>query len=267
VPTVEPTSPTRPSPGEQRKLDPTSGAYPHEGDSPVTVPPPSAPALSIVIPALNEAAGIETCLATLAPLRPAGVELILVDGGSEDDTLARATPLVDLALCSPPGRARQMNLGARAARASRLMFVHADTRLPDAAAARVIEALEASCWGRFDVTIEGRHRWLPMIAAAMNLRSRLTGIATGDQAMFLRRSTFERIGGFPDQPLMEDIEMSRRLKRQGRPACLSQRVITDGRRWDTEGALRTLFKMWGMRLGYAVGASPHRLAKAYRQVR
>lgn len=222
--------------------------------------------LSIVVPVLNEAAGIAGTLEALAPLRARGAEVIVVDGGSRDATVAIATPLADRVIDGPQGRARQMNAGAQQASAARLLFLHADTRLPEHADALVVAALDAHplAWGRFDVVIEGRSRMLPVIAALMNRRSRWTGIATGDQAMFMTRAAFEAAGGFPDQPLMEDIELSKRLKRLRAPACLRERVTTSGRRWEQRGVWRTIVLMWRLRLLYALGVSADRLAPWYR---
>jgi rSAM/selenodomain-associated transferase 2/rSAM/selenodomain-associated transferase 1 len=186
------------------------------------------PELSIIVPALNEAAGIVGALAALAPLRRRGAEVIVVDGGSGDATAALAAPLADRVLAAPRGRARQMNAGAAVARGRILLFLHADTRLPEEADRLVCAALDGigggrageRIWGRFDVRIEGRSRWLPLVAAAMNLRSRLTGIATGDQALFVARAAFNAVGGYRDIPLMEDIALSAALRDLGRPACL-----------------------------------------------
>jgi rSAM/selenodomain-associated transferase 2 len=223
------------------------------------------PVLAIVMPVLDESERIAGVLAALAPLRAQGVELIVVDGGSRDDTAALCAGRVDRLLASPRGRARQMNEGARAATALALLFLHADTVLPPRALEHIGAALASSAWGRFDVAIDGRSRWLPLVAAMMNWRSRLTGIATGDQAIFMRREAFEAVGGFPDQPLMEDVEISRRLRRAaGAPACLRQRVATSGRRWDRRGALRTIALMWRLRLLYRLGVSAERLAAHYR---
>lgn len=216
--------------------------------------------LAVVIPTLNEAAGIQAALEALAPLRRGGHEVIVVDGGSSDATAELAGPLADLVLQSPKGRAAQMNAGARAARSGALVFLHADTRLPERAAAHIVRALEQSCWGRFDIQIESRHRLLKLVACAMNLRSRLTGIATGDQAIFVRRDAFP---GFPEIALMEDIAFSRAMKRVARPACLRERVSTSGRRWEARGVLRTIFLMWRLRLLYALGVAPQRLAREY----
>ncbi len=223
------------------------------------------PVLSIVMPALNEAAGIAATLQALQPLRERGVELVLADGGSSDGTAALATPWVDQVLAAPRGRAHQMNAGAAQARAALLLFLHADTRLPPQADEQVLQALAGgACWGRFDVHIDGRPWMLRVVAAAMNLRSRLSGIATGDQAIFVTRAAFERVGGFPAQPLMEDIELSARLKRLGRPACLRARVHTSGRRWEQRGVWRTIVLMWRLRWRYWRGESAARLAEAYR---
>jgi len=219
-----------------------------------------APRLSVVVPALNEAARIHAALEALAPLRARGHEVIVVDGGSEDATMELALPLATQVIEAARGRALQMNAGARAARGDAFIFLHADTCLPARADELVLRALEHAAWGRFDVEIEGRHRLLKIVAAAMNLRSRLSGIATGDQAIFVRRDAFP---GFPEIALMEDIALSRELKRRGRPACLRERVRTSGRRWEARGVLRTIFLMWRLRLLYALGVPPQRLAREY----
>ncbi|GAB4563281.1 MAG: TIGR04283 family arsenosugar biosynthesis glycosyltransferase [Rhizobacter sp.] len=225
----------------------------------------SAPKLSIIVPVLNEAEGIAATLDALAPLRAAGHELIVVDGGSHDATVPLSRERADQVLDGPRGRARQMNAGAALAQGEVLLFLHADTRLPSAADAHIATALaQGAVWGRFDVHIEGRSRWLPVVASMMNLRSRLSGIATGDQAMFVRRDVFQRFGGFADQPLMEDIELSRRLRALRRPACLRARVVTSGRRWDSRGAWPTIVLMWRLRWRYWRGAAPDELARAYR---
>jgi rSAM/selenodomain-associated transferase 2 len=227
--------------------------------------PNPMPHLSIVMPALNEAAGIQATLQALAPLRARGAELIVADGGSSDGSVRLAAPLCDRVIASPRGRARQMNVCAAAARGELLLFLHADTRLPDAADALLHDALaRGAAWGRFDVRIDGRSPLLRVVAALMNQRSRWTGIATGDQAIFVRRALFQRIGGFPDQPLMEDIEISRRLRAIARPYCLRQRVTTSGRRWDNRGVWRTIFLMWRLRWLYWRGVPAQELAEAYR---
>ena len=218
--------------------------------------------LSIVMPVLNEAAGIAAALAALAPLRARGAEVIVVDGGSRDGTPDLARPLADRVLTAPRGRALQMNAGATAATGDAVLFLHADTRLPDDADALVFAALKnMRVWGRFDVRFTDGA--LPLVAASMNVRSRLSGIATGDQAMFMTRNTFSRAGGFPEIALMEDVALSACLKHLSRPACLRARVTTSPRRWRRHGTLRTVLTMWRLRLAFYFGADPNRLARAY----
>ena len=220
-------------------------------------------ALSIVMPVLNEAAHIGATLSALAPMIARGAELIVVDGGSEDDTVLIAREHGARVTVAPRSRATQMNAGAALAHGEALLFLHADSALPADADQRVLEALASRSWGRFDVTLEGRHWMLPVVATLMNLRSRLTGIATGDQAMFMRRAAFDRAGGFPAQPLMEDIALSTRLRRQGSPACVRAHVATSGRRWETQGVWRTVLLMWRLRLAYWLGTSPAELHRRY----
>jgi rSAM/selenodomain-associated transferase 2 len=186
--------------------------------------------------------------------------VIVADGGSSDGTVELAAPLCDRVLTAPRGRALQMNAGARPARGDALLFLHADSVLPARADELVCGALEARVWGRFDVVIEGRAPLLGLIGCAMNVRSRLSGIATGDQAIFVRREAFP---GFPEIALMEDIEFSRRMKRLGPPACLRAKVRTSGRRWESRGVLRTVALMWRLRLAYFLGAHPDELARRY----
>jgi len=221
--------------------------------------------LSIIIPVLDEAAAIVPSLQALQPLRARGHEVIVADGGSADGTAALATPLADRVIAAPRGRAVQMNRGAALAGGEVLLFLHADTRLPGNAGRLVAEALARGgrCWGRFDVRIEGRSPLLALVGACMNLRSRLTGIATGDQAIFADRAAFERIGGFPEIALMEDIAFSRRARRLSAPACVRAAAITSGRRWDRHGVVRTVVLMWRLRLAYFLGARPDELARRY----
>jgi rSAM/selenodomain-associated transferase 2 len=216
--------------------------------------------LSIVIPALNEGEGIHSCLQALVPLRRRGHEVIVADGGSADRTAELSAPWCDRVVSSARGRGVQMNAGARQATGDALVFLHADTVLPPEADRLVTATLQERLWGRFDVEIEGRHPLLKLVGRAMNLRSRLTGIATGDQAIFVRRDAF---AGFPEIALMEDIAFSREMKRRGAPACLRQRVRTSGRRWESRGVLRTIVLMWRLRLLYFFGAPPERLARLY----
>ncbi len=221
--------------------------------------------LSIIVPVLDEAAGIADQLRSLQPLRSRGAEIIVVDGGSTDDTRELAAPLADRVTAAPRGRALQSNAGARDAGGDSLLFLHADTRLPADADRLIGDALAGTLvWGRFDVRITGQHPMLRVVAAMMNLRSRLTGVATGDQAMFMTRAAFERSGGFPPIALMEDIALSRALLRRSRPACLRARVTTSGRRWERHGVWRTILLMWRLRLAYFLGTEPARLATRYR---
>lgn len=224
--------------------------------------------LSIIIPALNEADTVGALLADLAPLRAAGAEVVLVDGGSSDGTPERAAGQVDRVLRAPQGRAVQMNAAARAAAGDVLWFLHADTRVPAGATAALADACAAGArWGRFDVRLSGRHPLLRLVERGMNLRSRLSGIATGDQGIFVTRDAFEQVGGFPSLALMEDIALSAALRRLSHPACLRVRLVTSSRRWEEGGVLRTVTLMWRLRLAYALGADPARLAQRYDRAR
>jgi rSAM/selenodomain-associated transferase 2 len=220
--------------------------------------------LSIIIPVLDEAGGIEAALAALASYRHRGVEVVVVDGGSSDATPNLARPLADRVLTAARGRAAQMNAGAAAAQGEVLLFLHADTRLPDDADLLLLNGLSnsAKVWGRFDVRFDG-NALQGVVAAMMNARSRLTGIATGDQAMFVTRTAFEDAGGFPPIALMEDVALSARLKCIGRPCTLRARVTTSARRWRRHGTLRTVLLMWLLRLRFFLGADPTKLAQAY----
>jgi len=226
--------------------------------------------LSIIMPVLNEAAVIAQTLASLKPLLERGAELIVVDGGSTDGTIEQAAAYGAYVLAAPRGRALQMNAGASHAAGSKLIFLHADTVLPHDADLLVHDALSGSAgvaicaWGRFDVSITGQSAMLKVIAAMMNWRSRLTGIATGDQAIFMTQSAFAASRGFAVQPLMEDIDMSQRLLKVSRPACLHARVATSGRRWESRGVWRTVLLMWRLRFAYWRGVSPEQLAALYR---
>lgn len=221
--------------------------------------------LSIVIPALNEEESIQSCLKRLQPLRGREAEVILVDGGSSDRTVALARGLADVVITAPCGRALQMNAGARRASGKTLVFLHADTILPEEAMEQIDAASNGPqfVWGRFDVQFGSPLRILQVVAALMNVRSRYTGIATGDQAIFVQRAVFERIGGFPEIPIMEDITLSRLLKRIAPPVCLRSKVTTSGRRWERDGAIRTVLLMWRLRLEYFFGADPSHLAIRY----
>lgn len=222
------------------------------------------PALCIVVPVLDEAASLTERLGALEPLRRRGARVVVVDGGSADDTFAIAREHADLALVAPRGRASQMNAGAAACPADVLLFLHADTALPADADHVIHRAISSGrAWGRFDVHIDSSRSILRAVGSAMNLRSRWSGIATGDQALFVQHELFWRVGGYPELPLMEDIAICRLLKRHGHPACLRERVTTSARRWERHGVWRTVFLMWRLRAAYFLGADPRRLAVRY----
>jgi len=222
------------------------------------------PALCIVVPVLDEAPTLAARLQALQPLRDRGARVVVADGGSADASLAIARAHADLALPAPRGRASQMNAGAAACPADVLLFLHADTALPPDADLLVRRALRGRLqWGRFDVRIDSPRPLLRLVSSLMNLRSRWTGIATGDQALFVRHELFWRLGGFPELPLMEDVALSRRLRRHGRPACLRERVTTSARRWEQHGPWRTIFLMWRLRAAFFLGADPQALAIRY----
>ncbi|MGD9831158.1 MAG: TIGR04283 family arsenosugar biosynthesis glycosyltransferase [Piscinibacter sp.] len=222
------------------------------------------PALCIVVPVLDEAPTLAPRLQALQTYRQRGARVVVVDGGSQDDTLEIARQHADLALLAPRGRAAQMNAGAAACPADALLFLHADSVLPEHADVLVRRAtLGPFFWGRFDVRIDSPRPLLRVVSAMMNLRSRWTGIATGDQALFVRHDLFRQVGGFPELPLMEDIAISRALKVHGPPACLRERVTTSARRWERHGVWRTIFLMWRLRAAYFFGADPRQLAIQY----
>jgi len=221
--------------------------------------------ISIIVPVLNEAAGIESALEVLQPLRARGHEVIVVDGGSHDATIRLAGKAADRILEAPRGRAEQMNAGARVASGDVLLFLHVDTRLPQDAERLVLDGLRKMqrCWGRFNVRIDSARPLLRLVSAMMNRRSRLTGVCTGDQAIFVVADTFARVGGYGSVALMEDIELSSRLRRYGAPLAIRAAVVTSARRWERDGVLRTIGLMWWLRLRYFFGASPARLARTY----
>lgn len=221
---------------------------------------------SIIVPMLNEAPGLPRLLARLSALKLQGNEVLIVDGGSDDGSAELAMRAGFRVLSSPRGRARQMNLGAAHATGDVLLFLHADTLLPEGALITVRRSMQKSGapWGRFDVVIDGSHSLLRVVARLMNLRSRWSGIATGDQAIFVTREAFEAVGGFPDQPLMEDIELSRRLLQRARPVCIDDPVLTSGSRWESRGVWRTVLLMWQLRWAYWRGTPADQLAQRYR---
>jgi rSAM/selenodomain-associated transferase 2 len=226
------------------------------------------PSLSIIVPVLNEGERIAATLDALAPMRALGVEVVVVDGGSRDATIQRARLRADKVMSAPRGRATQMNAGAEKATGDILLFLHVDTLLPSDADHVLLNGLERSgrVWGRFDVRIDSKDPLLRTVARMMNLRSRVTGIATGDQAIFVKRDTFKQVGGFPPIELMEDIALSKLLKRIGSPLCLRERVVTSARRWEKRGVISTILLMWRLRLAYFFGADPKELAQLYGHV-
>lgn len=221
--------------------------------------------ISIIIPTLNEVRTIEATLAALQSMRARGAEIIVIDGGSNDNTTSICARYADRTLQSPRGRALQMNAGANAATGEVLLFLHADSLPPQDADVLILNALAASkqVWGRFDVSISGANPMFRLIAWMMNWRSRLSGIATGDQGIFVTRAAFDTAGGFPNIPLMEDIALSKTLKRLSPPICLSNRITTSGRRWEKYGVIRTIILMWRLRAAYFLGADPAQLAIRY----
>jgi len=222
--------------------------------------------ISFIIPTLNEATVLAQTLASLRQSTTAlNSEIILIDGGSQDQTIAIAAPLTDRIIQTKAGRALQMNAGAQIAQGEWLMFLHADTLLPQNIESiwrdKIMPAKQA--WGRFNVRLSGSHPHLQLVAHLMNLRSKMTGIATGDQAIFVRRALFQTIGGYAQIPLMEDIELSKRLKRLSRPLCIDAPLVTSSRRWEQRGIWRTILLMWKLRFLYFLGVSPSRLVKQY----
>lgn len=221
--------------------------------------------ISIILPVLNEEPSIVACLDALQGLRGQDCELIVADGGSRDQTAVLAKQLADQVIISSRGRAVQMNAGARQASGTILWFLHADSLPPPGAAGLICTALsDPNCyWGRFDVKLSSCQPGLRIVETLMNRRSRLTGIATGDQGIFIRRALFEQMGGYPPIALMEDIALSRLLKRHSRPVCLHQRLETSSRRWERDGIVQTILLMWWLRLAYFLGADPDQLARSY----
>ena len=219
--------------------------------------------ISVVVPILNEERTIAALLRALMQLKPD--ELILVDGGSSDGTRAICRQFGVEVLTSPRGRAAQMNYGARRATGDVLLFLHADTRLPPTAFSDIRDALGDPRFvgGRFDIQLDGDHWMLRAIGAMISLRSRLSKVGTGDQGIFVRREVFQRMGGFPEIPLMEDIAFCRALKRLGEVACLRSKVITSARRWESDGVWRTIFRMWMLKSLYLIGVSPQWLKRYY----
>ncbi len=246
-----------------RSLTPASPEYQYRRRG-ASIPWADSVIISVIIPAFNETSVITATLRVLQPLRAHGHEVIVVDGGSRDGTPRIAAPFADRVLVAPRGRARQMNAGAAVANGAVLWFLHADTLAPADAAEQIARAGgRGYSWGRFDVRLSSQKRLLRLVAWAMNRRSCLSGIATGDQGLFVERLLFKALGGYPDQPLMEDVELSRRLKRYGRPACLLGPIVTSARRWERNGVWATIALMWCLRLAYFCGADARMLQRRY----
>jgi rSAM/selenodomain-associated transferase 2 len=218
--------------------------------------------ISVIVPTLNEAATIAPTLLRLSEREV--LERIVVDGGSTDGTRTIAEDLADRVMIGPVGRAAQMNAGAKVARGDILFFLHADTLVPAGFAAAIVAACEHAVGGRFDVELDAEGFALRVIERAINLRSRWSGLFTGDQGLFVRHAVFEAMGGFPDQPLLEDLAFSQALKRRGEVAALHERVRTSARRWQRHGVVRTVLLMWAIRALYALGMPPASLARMYR---
>jgi rSAM/selenodomain-associated transferase 2 len=220
--------------------------------------------VSIIVPVLNEEETITSALQHLQTYRQQGHEVIIVDGGSDDNTVARTHGLVDKILKSKCGRAFQMNTGAEYASGEVLLFLHADTVLPAKACLLITDIIaKGKEWGRFDVRLSGQSWLFRIIERMMNLRSYLTSIATGDQAIFVRKSLFSKIGAYPEIQLMEDVALCRKLRNRNKPACLKDRVITSSRKWESNGIIRTVIFMWRLRLMYYLGVPADTLARKY----
>jgi len=221
--------------------------------------------ISIIIPTLNEEASLAAALPVLQDYRQRGHEIILVDGGSHDRTLSIARPHVDRLMQTVKGRAHQMNEGAEVANHPILLFLHADTQLPPMADQLILEALQPETlhWGRFDIRLNNEKLIYRVIENSVNWRSALSGIVTGDQAIFVKKRSFEDVGYFDRIPLMEDVSLSKKLKKISSPLRLKEQVLTSSRRWEKHGVLRTILLMWQLRAAYALGVKPEKLADKY----
>ena len=219
---------------------------------------------TIIIPTLNEEAEIQACLMQLQGLRAQGFEVIVADGRSLDNTPQLVEGLCDQFISAQRGRAAQMNAAVLRAKGEIIFFLHVDTRLPEKFS-ELIHSIKADtfCWGRFDVQLSGQHWSFRVIESMMNLRSRLTGIATGDQVIFMSKKLYREVGGFPEIELMEDIAMSRTLKNICLPLCLRQKVLTSSRRWERHGIISTIIKMWWLRFSFFIGIDPTTLSRKY----
>lgn len=222
--------------------------------------------VSIIIPVLNEENSIKKFLQQLQSYRKLGHEVIVVDGGSQDKTCTIASALADKVIESQPGRAIQMNSGTKQAQFNVLWFLHADTVISENAIDNIQQVLteNGKNWGRFNIKLSGSNILFRVIEFMINIRSRVTGIATGDQGIFVNRKTFESVGGYSDLPLMEDIDLSKKLKKISKPICLKEKLTTSSRRWEKNGIFSTVLLMWRLRLLYWIGVSADRLSRQYR---
>ncbi len=220
--------------------------------------------VSIIIPVLNEENSIKELLQQLQVCRQQGHEVIVVDGGSHDNTRSVADSLSDKVISSEAGRALQMNNGATQSRHEVLWFLHADTLIPENAIEQIQQALNKSDWGRFNVKLSGSHILFRIIETMMNVRSCVSGIATGDQGIFVKRKVFRQVNEYSNIPLMEDVDLSRKMKKLSKPVCLKYTLITSSRRWEKNGISSTILLMWKLRFLYWVGVSPEYLVRQYR---
>lgn len=218
--------------------------------------------ISVIIPVLNERDGLEA-LARHIDLFYFG-EVIYVDGGSDDGSWEWLQENVACAIQSDTGRGKQMNAGAKTASKDFLLFMHADTKLPQQVTQQIIKGLSSRSWGRFDVQFRGKDWFMPVVASCMNLRSKLTGICTGDQGLFIKRDVFWGVHGFDEIPLMEDVEITTRLKSVSKPFCSSARIRTSSRRWLNNGKINTILLMWKLRWKFYRGESADSLKQYYR---
>ncbi len=225
---------------------------------------PGKPWLTVVVPMRNESAIIEATLSGLQALRRSGAQLLAVDGGSNDQTATLADPFVDQVLSSSAGRAQQMQLGYSASLAPLIWFLHADSQV-DSHHMETLQSLADCSWGFFPIRLSGAARGLRVVEHGINLRTRLTHVATGDQGIFVRRTLLDQIGGIPQLPLMEDVAMSKKLRSLAKPCIAPHPLVTSSRRWEQRGIVRTVLEMWLLRTAYVLGVDPARLAAYYQR--